>query len=259
VNSTDEKQMRIALNRSLSGAVAKQIIFYLVISLGVFAENDWTNSGYPDIRGAAHNLCVVQQPKDSLLYICDPDNVLNATQQMLLNGALKKVAVGTPCHCQRRSQCSSGGDSGIPFHGFVVSIAIVDNLQMTIHSPSEQQLTDRAESFCKTLEGRWALGDCGNSVIVFVWRHYKKMLISPARLAERYITSDERKRILMRVNDLIQNDRWPDALIQVINELHQELKGDPAVPVDTGTISLVITYCYLLIDNIPSGYCCWCC
>jgi hypothetical protein len=57
---------------------------------------------------------------------------------------------------------------------FFSSIALVDNLQMNFHSPSEQQLTDRAESFCKALEGRWALGDCGNSVIVFVWRHYKK-------------------------------------------------------------------------------------
>ncbi|CAK5090936.1 unnamed protein product [Meloidogyne enterolobii] len=76
---------------------------------------------------------------------------------------------------------------------------------MNFHSPSEQQLTDRAESFCKALEGRWALGDCGNSVIVFVWRHYKKLIIWPARLAERYITHGERKAILARVNDLVQN------------------------------------------------------
>lgn len=57
----------------------------------------------------------------------------------------------------------------------MVSIALVKNLQMNFHSPSEQQLTDRASSFCKTLEGRWALGDCGNSVLIFVWQHYKKV------------------------------------------------------------------------------------
>lgn len=38
-----------------------------------------------------------------------------------------------------------------------------------------RQLTDRAEGFCRTLEGRWALGDCGNSVLIFVWKHYKKV------------------------------------------------------------------------------------
>lgn len=66
------------------------------------------------------------------------------------------------------------------------------------------------------MEGRWALGDCGNSVIVFVWRHYKKVIIWPARLAERYITNDERKGILSRVNDLIQTDRWAEVLPQII-------------------------------------------
>jgi len=79
-----------------------------------------------------------------------------------------------------------------------------------------RQLVDRAESFCKTMEGRWALGDCGNSVIVFVWRHYKKMIIWPAWKAERYISADERRDILTRVNDLIQTDRWAEALSQVI-------------------------------------------
>lgn len=60
------------------------------------------------------------------------------------------------------------------------------------------------------------MGDCGNSVIVFVWRHYKKVIIWPARLAERYITNDERKGILSRVNDLIQTDRWAEVLPQII-------------------------------------------
>ena len=42
------------------------------------------------------------------------------------------------------------------------------------------------------------------------------MIIWPARLAERYITPNERKDILNRVNDLIQTDRWPEALTQVV-------------------------------------------
>lgn len=40
-----------------------------------------------------------------------------------------------------------------------------------------RQLLDRAEGFCRTLEGRWALGDCGNSVLIFIWKHYKKVNI----------------------------------------------------------------------------------
>jgi len=111
---------------------------------------------------------------------------------------------------------------------------------MSFHSPSEQQLTDRAESFCKTLEGRWALGDCGNSVIVFVWRHYKKVIIWPARLAERYVTLDERREMLAKINDMIQSDRWAEALSQITYALHQQLKGEPEDRVDTGTLSLII-------------------
>ncbi|PIO54106.1 hypothetical protein TELCIR_24539 [Teladorsagia circumcincta] len=87
---------------------------------------------------------------------------------------------------------------------------------MQMHSPSEAQLTERAESFCRALEGRWALGDCGNSVIVFVWEHYKKMIIWPARLAEKYVTIEERKNILHKVNELAQTDQWYTALSQVI-------------------------------------------
>ncbi|KIH47574.1 hypothetical protein ANCDUO_22363 [Ancylostoma duodenale] len=58
---------------------------------------------------------------------------------MSLNRQLHDLAVGTPCHCQRRSQCTTGmpGTETEGFHGFVVSVAIVQNLQMQIHSPSE--------------------------------------------------------------------------------------------------------------------------
>ncbi|EJW79674.1 hypothetical protein WUBG_09417, partial [Wuchereria bancrofti] len=102
------------------------------------------------------------------------------------------------------------------------------------------QLLDRAESFCRTLEGRWALGDCGNSVLVFIWKHYKKIIIWPARLAQRYVTARERRRILNDVNNLIQNDKWYEALKRVIAALHNELKGEPEVRIDTGTLSLII-------------------
>uniref|UniRef100_A0A915CTY6 Uncharacterized protein n=1 Tax=Ditylenchus dipsaci TaxID=166011 RepID=A0A915CTY6_9BILA len=209
------------------------------------AHKDWTNLAYPDLRGPTFHLCASRVPDTSLLYICDPDRIFNATQLIRINNELEAVAVGTPCPCQRRSQCSSGataaetGSSPLhgPFHGFVVSIALVDNLQMNFHSPSEQQLIDRAESFCKTLEDGKRLWKLSNCVCL---EALQKMIIWPARLAERYITSDERKDILTRVNDLIQTDRWAEALSFVITELHQQLKGDPEERTDTGTLSLII-------------------
>ncbi|KAI6215359.1 hypothetical protein M3Y94_00376700 [Aphelenchoides besseyi] len=225
------------------------VLFLFIVFLLFFVQSiesttagsrDWTNSGYPDLRGPTFQVCQLNVTNGEVLYICDPDNILNGTERLRINTELEKLATATPCPCQRRSQCSAGGGKGNPFHGFVVSIALVRNLQMSFHSPSEQQLTDRAASFCKTLEGRWALGDCGNSVLIFVWQHYKKMIIWPARLAERYVTTDERKHILSRVNDLVQTDRWAEALSQVIDEIHLELKGEPEDRVDTGTLSLII-------------------
>ncbi|KAL7080285.1 hypothetical protein ACQ4LE_000916 [Meloidogyne hapla] len=230
--------------------------FQLIDCLG---HKDWTNSAYPDIRGPTFQQCASKIPEDKPLFVCDPDKIFNSTQLIRINDELAKVAIGTPCPCQRRSQCSSGysTNSGSTFHGFIVSIALVDNLQMNFHSPSEQQLTDRAESFCKALEGRWALGDCGNSVIVFVWRHYKKLIIWPARLAERYITQGERKAILARVNDLVQNDRWSDAIAQVIAEMYEQLRGEPESRVDTGTLSLIIAVGVAsLITSLITGCVC---
>ncbi|KAK0416259.1 hypothetical protein QR680_012383 [Steinernema hermaphroditum] len=216
-------------------------ILWLASALLVRGSAPWTSVAYPDLRGPSVSECARRMPPvESQLYVCDPDNILNETQLLNLNRNLEHVAVGTPCHCQRRSQCSSGDSTASPFHGFIVSVALVNNLQMTIHSPSEKQLTDRAESFCRTLEGRWALGDCGNSVIVFVWQHYKKVIIWPARLAERYVTMDERKAILTRINHLIQTDQWFDALVQIVNDLHHELTGEPEDRFDTGTLSLLM-------------------
>uniref|UniRef100_A0A914ZW40 Uncharacterized protein n=1 Tax=Parascaris univalens TaxID=6257 RepID=A0A914ZW40_PARUN len=215
-------------------------LLFLLLQVADVCPTQWTSSGYPDLRGPTVNSCGIKPRTGSLLYVCDPDHVLNKTEGEKLNDRLHDLAVGTPCHCQRRSQCASGEEHGSPFHGFVVSIALVNNLQMTIHSPSEQQLTDRAEGFCRTLEGRWALGDCGNSVIVFVWKHYKKMVIWPARLAEKYVTAEERRHILASVNSLVQNDQWLEALTQVIADLHRELQGEPEDRVDTGTLSLII-------------------
>ncbi|EFO23247.1 hypothetical protein LOAG_05236 [Loa loa] len=202
----------------------------------------WTSSGYPDLRGPTVSKCAVKISPGEQYYICDPDHVLNASEARSLNQQLHNLTIGTPCHCQRRSQCTTTGDDvkNPSFHGFVASIALVNNLQMTIHSPSEQQLLDRAENFCRTLEGRWALGDCGNSVLIFIWKHYKKVIIWPARLAQRYVTARERRRILDDVNNFIQNDKWYEALKRVIAALHDELKGEPEVRIDTGTLSLII-------------------
>ncbi|TKR77064.1 hypothetical protein L596_018107 [Steinernema carpocapsae] len=216
-------------------------IWLLATTIVVSGTAPWTSSAYPDLRGPSVTQCAKQMPpSESQLYVCDPDNILNQTQLLNLNRNLEHVAVGTPCHCQRRSQCSSGESTASPFHGFIVSVALINNLQMTIHSPSEKQLTDRAESFCKTLEGRWALGDCGNSVIVFVWQHYKKVIIWPARLAASYVTMEERKTILASINHLIQTDQWFDALVQITNDLHRELTGQPEDRFDTGTLSLLM-------------------
>ncbi|KAI6177137.1 hypothetical protein M3Y97_00874200 [Aphelenchoides bicaudatus] len=202
--------------------------------------HDWTNSGFPDLRGQTFQTCKLNVSRGEFVYVCDPDEILNFSQRSKINTELEKLAKTTPCPCQRRSQCSSGGEKGSPFHGFIVSIALVKNLQMNVHSPSEKQLTERATSFCKALEGRWALGDCANSVLIFVWQHYKKIIIWPARLSERYVTPDKQKEILAKVIDLVQTDQWFDALSQVIEEVNKHLKGDPEERIDTGTLSLII-------------------
>ncbi|GMS90764.1 hypothetical protein PENTCL1PPCAC_12939, partial [Pristionchus entomophagus] len=202
----------------------------------------WTSAEYPDIRGATSEHCQANVPPDQNLYICDPDRVLNKSQTTWLNAMLHDLTLSTPCPCQRRSQCSGGLDNdGGPLHGFVVSIAILKNVQMTMHSPSENDLTVRSEGFCRSLEGKWALGDCGNSIIIFVWQHYKKMIIWPARLAERYVTVEERRAILSKVNKLAQGDEWYSALTEVIGSIRRELNGEPETRVDTGTLSLVIS------------------
>ncbi|CAJ0578500.1 unnamed protein product, partial [Mesorhabditis spiculigera] len=201
----------------------------------------WTSSQFPDLRGASVDQCVRAMPHGQLLYICDPDNILNTSQALALNRQLHELSIGTTCHCQRISQCITRNGLQEASHGFVVSIAIVSNLQMTIHSPSEAQLTERAESFTKALEGRWALGDCGNSVIIFVWEHYKKIVIWPARLAEKYVSYDERRHMLTRVNDLVQGDKWHEALSQLIAEIGKELHGQPEQKLDTGTLALILS------------------
>ncbi|CAB3402407.1 unnamed protein product [Caenorhabditis bovis] len=216
-----------------------------VVHVFEFAKaSQWTSSVYPDLRGPTVDQCVSILPRNRHdLYFCDPDHILNNTQAMQLNAQLQAVAVGTPCHCQRRSQCTTGieGRGKEELHGFIVSVAIVENLYMQMHSPSDKQLTERAEAFCRSLEGRWALGDCGNSVIIFVWHHYKKMVIWPARLAEKYITVEERKMILTKVNDYAQTDEWFTALSTVIKEISHELNGPPEPRFDTGTLSLLLS------------------
>ncbi|CAD6188481.1 unnamed protein product [Caenorhabditis auriculariae] len=206
--------------------------------------SQWTSMMFPDLRGPTVSQCLAVLPRNKQqLYVCDPDHILNNTQAMQLNLMLQELAVGTPCHCQRRSQCTSGsaGSGSEGLHGFVVSVAIVRNLHMQMHSPSEAQLTERAELFCRALEGRWALGDCGNSIIIFVWQHYKKLVIWPARLAERYVTSAERKAIISKVNEFAQVDNWFQALSIIIKELSNELNGVPEDKFDTGTLSLLIS------------------
>ncbi|PAV57255.1 hypothetical protein WR25_04688 [Diploscapter pachys] len=223
-------------------------------------KNPWTPGQYPDVRGPTVDQCLAVLPKSkNKLFICDPDRVLNNSQAMHLNQQLHTLATQTPCHCQRRSQCTTGlaGTDSEDFHGFIVSVAIVKNLQMQMHSPSEAQQTERAEFFTRTLEGRWALGDCGNSVIIFVWEHYKKMIIWPARLAEKYITVEERKNILGKVNGLVQTDKWHEAISQVIEEVKKELNGMPQEKVDTGTLSFmasVLAAVFLTLFITSSGF-----
>uniref|UniRef100_A0A1I7WQY3 Transmembrane protein n=1 Tax=Heterorhabditis bacteriophora TaxID=37862 RepID=A0A1I7WQY3_HETBA len=66
------------------------------------------------------------------------------------------------------------------------------------------------------------------------------MIIWPARLAEKYVTVEERRNILAKVNELAQTDQWFTALSYVIGELVRELNGEEQGKVDTGTLSLVV-------------------
>lgn len=56
------------------------IFLSLLILKSISAHKDWSNSVYPDIRGPTQYLCASRMPEDSLLYICDPDQIFNATQ-----------------------------------------------------------------------------------------------------------------------------------------------------------------------------------
>ncbi|CAI5446001.1 unnamed protein product [Caenorhabditis angaria] len=227
------------------------MILLLLLSLlkinDIKCEVFWSAPNFPDLRGPTMDKCVTLLPRNKQqLFFCDPDHILNNTQALQLNALLQEVAVGTPCHCQRRSQCTSGNEgdekaSDQEGHGFIVSIAMVENLQMPMHTPSDQQIKNRADRFCKALEGRWALGDCGNSVIVFIWRHYGKMAICPARLAEKYITLNERISILSRANKYALTQDWYSALNFIIKEISMELNGEPEPRFDTGTLSLLLS------------------
>lgn len=57
---------------------------------------------------------------------------------MLYSG--RKLEKEQECYCVRSAHILVTGDLGTGtegFHGFVVSVAIVQNLQMQMHSPSE--------------------------------------------------------------------------------------------------------------------------
>lgn len=58
-----------------------------------------------------------------------------------------------------------------------ISRQLLPTLPLTTCSTNHisRDLTVRSEGFCRSLEGKWALGDCGNSIIIFVWQHYKKV------------------------------------------------------------------------------------
>ena len=70
---------------SLGIRAMRPFIFLLLVfipaTLGEGTRKDWSNSGYPDVRGPTHELCAAKLPKQGLLYICDPDRILNATQR----------------------------------------------------------------------------------------------------------------------------------------------------------------------------------
>uniref|UniRef100_A0A914UJV9 Uncharacterized protein n=1 Tax=Plectus sambesii TaxID=2011161 RepID=A0A914UJV9_9BILA len=236
------------------------LLLAALLHVAVGELTGWTGSSFPDVRGPSVDQCGDHIPGDTgyLPYVCDPDKVLNRSEIARINQRLHKLATGTPCHCQRRSQCMTDDTKGDAFYlGFVVSVAIVKRLQMTIHTPSEQHLTERAAAFSRTLQGRWALGDCGNSAIIFVWQQYKKIYISTARVTSRYLTDKEKAVILAQVKDFLNKDNWGSAIIHILDNVQNELLGEPEGRVDTGTLSLIIAVgvAVLLVTVIT---CCVC-
>lgn len=55
-----------------------------VLTVGAAGSLDWTNSGFPDIRGPTHAQCNVNISAGHILYLCDPDEMLSATDRKLL-------------------------------------------------------------------------------------------------------------------------------------------------------------------------------
>lgn len=72
-------------------------------------------------------------------------------------------------------------------------------------------LLERADRFSRTLRGRWALGDCGNSALVFIWTAHKRLHISTGRQTEHYLTQREVKILLgqSRRPTNVALLRWP--------------------------------------------------
>jgi hypothetical protein len=122
--------------------------------------------------------------------------------------------------------------------------------------------------FARSLRNRWALGDCGNSAVILLWRRYKKALfklsyghtdylqiyISGGPISRRYLTDREQKTILNMVQLELLNAQWQRALEIVIgvctrvvhtqecaDNVRAEFNGEPELPTDIGTLSLVTT------------------
>uniref|UniRef100_A0A0M3IPW6 Thyroglobulin type-1 domain-containing protein n=1 Tax=Ascaris lumbricoides TaxID=6252 RepID=A0A0M3IPW6_ASCLU len=55
-------------------------LLFLLFLVADVCSTQWTSSGYPDLRGPTVSSCAIKPRTGSLLYVCDPDHVLNKTE-----------------------------------------------------------------------------------------------------------------------------------------------------------------------------------
>mmetsp|Transcript_28439 Transcript_28439/g.80252 ORF Transcript_28439/g.80252 Transcript_28439/m.80252 type:complete len:542 (+) Transcript_28439:167-1792(+) len=152
-------------------------------------------------------------------WICDPDSLLSKSEQDLVEGIAKQIAIGKEPY--KTIPCGDRGEVGPQ-----VAVAVVRRMDPQFAGRSVE---NAAEKFAKGVHGAWGVGfqECENGVLLFVSVEDRRVFISRGKGLTGVLSDHSLDNIIDRMKPYLKAKRYGDAVSQGVAHIGTTVAEGP--------------------------------
>eukprot|EP00873_Tetraselmis_striata_P016736 jgi/Tetstr1/437000/TSEL_002739.t1 len=154
-------------------------------------------------------------------WLCDPDHLVGARDQNLVEGVIKQIADGAPPFAGR--ECGALGNVGAQ-----VAVAIVDAIRSDFLPQHSREA--KAAAFARQLHDSWAVGhaECNDGVLLFLSISDRQVFISTGAGAKARLTDGRVGNIIAEIKPFLRASQYGKAVTIAVEGIGEMMAKNPS-------------------------------